>query len=79
VSGAVDVAIVVAVIALAGAIGNVALTYVLNARSERRREQQRLDAEWDRYRTSLAFSAHELADRIENILDKARPTIETRS
>jgi hypothetical protein len=66
-----DAAIVVAFIALAGAIGNVALTYFLNARSERRRARQRADAVWDRYRTSLAFSAEELADRIDNILENA--------
>jgi hypothetical protein len=65
-----DAAIVVAVIALIGAIGNVALTYFLNARSERRRALQRSDAAWARHCESIAFAADELSDRIDNILKR---------
>lgn len=61
-----DVAIAVALIALLGTVGNVALTYSLKARADRRR----VDAVWDRYRASLGFSAEELADRIDNVLNR---------
>jgi hypothetical protein len=59
-----DPAIVVALIALAGTVGNVAF----NARSEAQRERKRSDAQWARYKTSLVFSAFELRVRLENIL-----------
>jgi hypothetical protein len=59
-----DPAIVVALIALAGTIGNVAF----NARSQAQREKKRSDAQWARYKASLAISAHDLRARLENIL-----------
>ena len=62
-----DAAIIVALIALAGVVGNVALTYVLTARSERRRELEKSDAIWARYRAALALAGDELANRIDNI------------
>jgi hypothetical protein len=64
----VDAAVIVALIALIGTVGNVALTAVLNARSETRREAAKSDARWARYRNSLAFAAEELSNRIGNIL-----------
>jgi hypothetical protein len=64
----VDAAVIVALIALVGTVGNVALTGVLNARSETRRESAKADATWARYRNSLAFAAEELSNRIGNIL-----------
>jgi hypothetical protein len=60
----VDAAIIVALIALVGTVGNVTLTYVL----QRRRELEKSDAIWARYRTSLASAAEDLSNRIENIL-----------
>jgi hypothetical protein len=63
-----DAAIIVALIALAGAVANIGLTYSLNARSERRRGQERSDARWRRYQASLAFAADDLSSRIGNIL-----------
>jgi hypothetical protein len=65
-----DAAVIVALIALVGAVGNVGLTYFLNARSEQRRALKREDATWARYRASLAIAAEELADRIDNILNR---------
>jgi hypothetical protein len=67
----VDPAVVVALIALVGTVGNIGLTTVLNARSESRREAKRSDAQWARYKRSLAFSADELRDRLDNILNRA--------
>jgi hypothetical protein len=66
-----DAAIIVALIALAGTVGNAGLTYSLNARSDRRRELERSDARWTRYQASLALAAEELSSRIENILDRS--------
>jgi hypothetical protein len=60
----VDAAIIVALIALVGTIGNASLTYGL----QRRRELQKSDAIWARYRASLASAAEDLSGRIENIL-----------
>jgi hypothetical protein len=60
----VDAAIIVALIALVGTIGNATLTYGL----QRRRELQKSDAIWARYRASLASAAEDLSGRIENIL-----------
>jgi hypothetical protein len=66
-----DAAIIVALIALAGTVGNVSLTYVLTARSQRRQELKQADATWFRYRSSLASAADELDSRIENILTRS--------
>jgi hypothetical protein len=63
-----DAAIIVALLALAGTIANVGLTYSLKARSERRRAQDRSDARWRRYQASLAFAAEDLSSRVGNIL-----------
>jgi hypothetical protein len=63
-----DAAIIVALIALAGTVANLGLTHSLNARSERRRQQERSDARWRRYQASLAFVAEDLSSRINNIL-----------
>jgi hypothetical protein len=59
----VDAAIIVALIALVGTIGNATLTYVL----QRRRELEKSDAIWARHRASLASAAEELSYRIKNI------------
>lgn len=64
-----NAAIIVALIALAGAVGNVGLTYVLNTRSETRRVLQKEDAAWARQVASLGFAAQELSDRLVNILE----------
>jgi hypothetical protein len=45
-------------------LGNATLTYGL----QRRREREKADAIWARYRGSLASAAEELSNRIENIL-----------
>jgi hypothetical protein len=63
-SAPVDAAIIVALIALLGTVGNASLTYVL----QRRRELEKSDAIWARYRASLASAAEDLSNRIENIL-----------
>jgi hypothetical protein len=60
----VDAAIIVALIALVGTVGNATLTYGL----QRRRELEKSDAIWARYRASLASAAEDLSSRIENIL-----------
>jgi hypothetical protein len=63
-----DAAVVVALIALIGTVGNAGLSYMLNVRSENRRERQKADAVWSRYRKSLTVAATDLADRIYNVL-----------
>jgi hypothetical protein len=63
-----DPAVVVAMIALVGTLANVGVTYLLNARSERRRAAQKADLMWSQYRESIASAAYDLAMRIENIL-----------
>ena len=65
-----DAAIIVALIALVGALANVAITYYLNTRSEARRQQREADAKLTRYRRALVFSATELSDRLDNILER---------
>jgi hypothetical protein len=69
----VDPAVIVALIALAGTIGNVAFTTVYNARSEAKREMQRSDAQWARYRTSLGLASDELSVRLDNIVIAGLP------
>jgi hypothetical protein len=65
----VNAAVIVALIALVGAVGNVGLTYWLTTRKERRRAQEEADAIWARQRHSLVFAASELSARIHNILE----------
>ena len=64
-----NAAVIVALIALLGAVGNVGLTYWLTTRKERRRAQETADAIWARRRNSLAFAASELSARIHSILE----------
>ena len=59
-----DAAIIVALIALAGTVGNVGLPHLLDARAQR----QRSDAQWARYKQSLAAAAFDVNARIENVL-----------
>ena len=63
-----DAAVVVAVIALVGALANVGVTYWLNVRSEKRRAAEKSELMWSQYRASLGVAAFELSARIENIL-----------
>ena len=62
-----DAAIVVAVIALLGALANVGVTYWLNARSERRRAAEKSELMWSQYRASLGVAADDLTARTYNI------------
>jgi hypothetical protein len=66
-----DVAVIVALIALAGTAGNAVMAYYFNSRSESRRARREAEATLAHHRSLLHFAALELRDRLDNILDGA--------